>query len=292
MENVMIALPYSGRSSRKSWVAKAALFGRCALAVAWGLVVHRKTSGSEVNLRSIRQEIDKKVEQQTTALHRFSRQLQRVQDEERRSLARRLHDSTAQQLVALKFNLEIARRRVPEDCVQLIDDSVQVTDRCISEIRSLSYLLHPPLLDEMGLESALHWFVDGFSSRSGIAVRVDIAASLRDLSPDTELVLFRVMQECLTNVQKHSGSQIVEISITCVKGVLQMDIRDYGRGISAAAIERYLDPARSATLGFSGIRERVAELRGQFEVISGPLGTTVRITVPDVVRCTSKFEAA
>src|SRR5262252_4355914 len=202
MENVMIALPYSGRSSRKSWVAKAALFGRCALAVAWGLVVHRKTSGSEVNLRSIRQEIDKKVEQQTTALHRFSRQLQRVQDEERRSLARRLHDSTAQQLVALKFNLEIARRRVPDDCVQ-------VTDRCISEIRSLSYLLHPPLLDEMGLESALHWFVDGFSSRSGIAVRVDIAASLRDLSPDTKLVLFRVMQEWPKNGQKHSGSQIV-----------------------------------------------------------------------------------
>ncbi|HEY7097936.1 MAG TPA: sensor histidine kinase [Terriglobales bacterium] len=288
----MNALPYSGRPSRRSWVAKAALFGRCTLAVVWGVFIHKKPSRSEVTLQSIRQEIDKKVEQQTTALHRFSRQLQRVRDEERRTLARRLHDSTAQQLVALKFNLEIARRRVPEDCVQLIDDSVQVTDRCISEIRSLSYLLHPPLLDEMGLESALHWFVDGFSSRSGIAVRVNIATNLSDLSPDTELVLFRVMQECLTNVQKHSGSRIVEIAVSRDEGALKMDIRDYGRGISPAGIKRYLDPASSATLGFPGIRERVDELSGQFEVISGPVGTTVRITLPVQSQSPSASEAA
>ena len=235
----------------------------------------------EESLRHTRNELEKRVEQRTAALHRVSRRLQRVQDEERRKFARELHDSTGQHLVGLKMNLEMLR--INDSATRrenILKDSLQITDLCIGEVRTLSYLLHPPLLDEMGLTSAIRWFVDGFSSRSGIAVNVHINADLTDLATETELVLFRVIQECLTNIHRHSGSKTAEIVLTRTDHQVTLDVRDFGHGISRARIDRHLNPISPTTVGLPGVRERISELEGRMEIVSGPHGTTIRATLP------------
>jgi PAS domain S-box-containing protein len=235
----------------------------------------------EESLQHTRLELEKRLDQRTLALHRMSRRLQRVQDEARRKFARELHDSTGQHLVGLKMNLEILRA-LSADTRQreLVEDSLNITDRCISEVRTLSYVLHPPLLDEMGLAPAIRWFVDGFSSRSGIDVKLDIPSNLSELATETELVLFRVIQECLTNIHRHSGSKLAEIVLVQRDHKIIMEVRDYGRGIPTAQIDEHLNPLSPMTVGLPGMKERITELEGQMEIISGPLGTTIRATLP------------
>jgi two-component system NarL family sensor kinase len=234
----------------------------------------------EESLQHTRVQLEKRLEQRTLALHRMSRRLQRVQDEARRKFARELHDSTGQHLVGLKMNLEILRATAAARQRELVEDSLNITDRCISEVRTLSYVLHPPLLDEMGLAAAIRWLVDGFSSRSGINVKLDIPSNLSELATETELVLFRVIQECLTNIHRHSGSKLAEIVLVQKDHKIIMEVRDYGRGIPIAQIDEHLNPLSPMTVGLPGMKERITELEGEMEIISGPLGTTIRATLP------------
>jgi PAS domain S-box-containing protein len=235
----------------------------------------------EESLRQTRVELERNIEQRTHALHRTSRRLQRVQDEERRKYARALHDSTGQHLVGLKMNLEILRRPIPDQRrSHLIEDSVHIVDICIDEVRTLSYLLHPPLLDEMGLTSAIRWFVDGFSNRCGIEVKLELPAELNDLAAETELALFRVLQESLTNIDLHSGSRTAEVRLSRTDYNVVLEVRDYGRGISPMRLDRHLASVTPTTIGLPGIRERITELEGDMDVVSGPHGTTVKVQLP------------
>jgi len=206
--------------------------------------------------------------------------IQSVQDEERRGIARELHDSVGQLLAAITMNLTRFRseagNRVP-DHMPLIDDSAVMLDQVTKEIRTISHLLHPPLLDVAGLASAVRWYVDGFSERSNIKVDVDIPADCGRLTSDAEIAVFRVVQECLTNVYRHSGSNQCRVAIRKESEHLQIDIKDNGHGIAQVN-----DGSGhvSSGLGLRGMKERLRQLGGNLEIASGHQGTTVTAVVP------------
>jgi PAS domain S-box-containing protein len=217
-------------------------------------------------------------------LRDLSARLLRVQDDERRRIARDLHDSTGQALALLSMNLSVleteASRQSPE-LAKGLAESGQLVRQVSAELRTLSYLLHPPLLDEMGLESALRWFIDGFSERSGIQVTLELSADLGRLSRDMEIAVFRVVQECLTNVHRHSESPIATIRIYRSSGEVRLQVTDEGKGI---APEKLLQIESSGVpgLGLRGMRERVADLGGKLEVVSREKGTEINVVIPCV----------
>ena len=168
------------------------------------------------------------------SLRQLSAQLLRAQDDERRRIAQELHDSTAQNLAALAMNLagiKLEAHSLNRMSRDILAESVQLADRCMQEIRDFSYLLHPPTLDEYGLASALRWYVDGYARRSGIQVDLDLPEGLRRLPRDAETALFRVVQECLTNVQRHSGSPTVKIRIVQEPEAFRLEVKDKGCGL-------------------------------------------------------------
>ncbi len=208
-------------------------------------------------------------------LHRLSWRLMKAQDEERRRIARNLHDSTAQALAALSMNLAaLAREDSPlpaERRRQLLQDSAVLADQATSELRTTSYLLHPPLLDERGLRSALGWFIDGFTKRSSIAVKLDVAADFPRLPTDIETTLFSVAQEALHNVHRHSGSDVASLSLALERGVVRLEIRDRGRGVESPLPEG---------VGIAGMRERLLQFGGALEVEPANPGTRVTALLP------------
>ena len=212
----------------------------------------------------------------------LSVQLLRAQDEERRRIAQELHDSTAQNLAALAMNLagmNVEAGSLDPQTREVLSESIQLANRCMQEIRDFSYLLHPPTLDEYGLASALQWYAEGFGRRSGIQVDLDLPDGLRRLPRDAETALFRVVQECLTNVQRHSGSPIVRIRIVQEPETLVLEVADEGRGLPTAAQEMGQTASRIG-LGLMGMKERMRHLGGHFEVKSGSLGSTIRVSLP------------
>jgi PAS domain S-box-containing protein len=209
-----------------------------------------------------------------TALRRLSGQLLRIEDEGRRRLARNLHDTTAQHLAALSLHLSVVNEQLGAGHTRghrAIAESMVLADTCLREIRTVSYLLHPPELDTLGLRSALVRYVEGFSERS--AIQVDLRASDRigRLSQDIETAIFRIVQECLTNIHRHSGSPTANIDVDRVAGALLLEVRDVGRGMR---------PDTSPGVGVTSMRERVKELGGQMEIRSNGSGTTVSVTIP------------
>jgi len=215
------------------------------------------------------------------SLRRLSTRLLRVQDEERRRLARELHDSTAQSLAALSMNLAVARRAIgPLDGRARIalDESEKLAERCTNEIRSLSYLLHPPLLEEIGLPAALRWCAEGFARHSGISIDLDLPTDFGRLPVDVETALFRIFQECLTNVQRHSGSPTTRIRLVRKPQWVTMEVRDQGRGMPAEVLSRR-DTVESLGVGLLGMRERVRQLGGQLSIDSSGKGTTVQVEI-------------
>ena len=233
-------------------------------------------------MRLSRDTLESQVQQRTTALQHLSASLLKLQDEERRRIARELHDSTGQTLTALKMNIAVLREAVeskrewPEDIVGEIE---QLADQALKEIRTTSYLLHPPLLDEAGFTSAARWFVDGFSARSNIQVNLDIPSNLPRLTPAIELALFRVMQECLNNVHRYSGSSRADVQVQLGENVVNLTIRDYGRGMPAEVIDSVYSGRSDIGVGLAGMRERISELGGQL-AISSDGGTSIRATFP------------
>jgi signal transduction histidine kinase len=212
----------------------------------------------------------------------LSGRLLRLQDEERRKIARDLHDSTGQNLAVLATMLGELRNSISSterEAHKLLSDCTELVNRCIREVRTLSYLLHPPVLDQAGLEDAIRDYVDGFTKRSGIDVELELSASVGRMARDVELALFRVVQESLTNIRRHSGSQRAKIRIHR-NSDLTLEISDYGRGASASAPKGEEKSRFKLGVGIPSMQERVSLIGGRLDIDSTGNGTTVRVTIP------------
>jgi signal transduction histidine kinase len=218
-------------------------------------------------------------EQRTTTLRQLSTDLMRIQDDERRKIARELHDSIGQYLSALQMNLcQLERNAKPAE-KKILTDSLEMLDHCVTETRTISHLLHPPLLNESGLRSAAQWYVEGFSERSGIEVALEIDETMGRMQEDVETALFRLLQESLNNVNRHSGSKKVDVGIRLDGENAVVTIRDYGCGFTPQQL-RDVNNSRSRGVGLTGLRERISALGGVFEVLPAQPGALVRVTLP------------
>jgi PAS domain S-box-containing protein len=215
-------------------------------------------------------------------LRDLSARLLRVQDEERRRIARDLHDSTGQNLALLSMNLSALESEASlfsPNLAKGLEQNAEVVREISSELRTLSYLLHPPLLEEVGLESALRWYIDGFDKRSNIKVSLELSPNLGRLPRDLELAVFRVIQECLTNIHRHSGSATANIRVMRSAGDIHVTVRDEGKGIPPAKLAK-LAAAGDAGVGLRGMRERVKSLGGELQIESDGKGTEIRMVIP------------
>lgn len=210
-------------------------------------------------------------------LRRLSGYLLRLQDEERRRIARELHDSVGQLLAALEMNLS-RFEPVNSELAKLVADCSNLTREASRQLRSLSYLLHPPLLDEAGLVAALSWYVNGFSERSGIAVDLEADAEVCKLPQELQVTIFRIVQECLTNVHRHSGSQSAKIRVLHSPPKVRVVVEDSGCGMPRNLNSDEGTPVPG--VGILGMRERVRQFGGRLAVTSLPQGTRVEATVP------------
>lgn len=239
----------------------------------------RQREMSEQALRSARDSLESIVQERTAALCRLSAQLLGVQDEERRRIARELHDGLGQYLAAAKITLDtLAFAHNESDAC--LSDVAQLIDRAISETRTLSHLLHPPLLDAAGFSSAASWYVQGFGKRSGIEASLKLPDQLGRLPTSIETALFRIMQEALTNVHRHSGSRKVEVVLSRDEQSATLVVRDFGKGIPHETLEQFTQSGTNVGVGLAGIRERVKELGGDFAIHSSQKGTMLQVALP------------
>jgi PAS domain S-box-containing protein len=232
---------------------------------------------------SERKLVDEERERVLDELQELAATLVHVQDDERRRIGRELHDSTGQCLVALELSLtRLARMTEPgSDLIRTrVDDCVTLARKCSTEIRTASYLLHPPLLDEIGLLSALRWLADGLRQRSGIEIELELPETLERLPPEHELAIFRVAQEALTNVHRHSKSPSVTIRLFEQDGSVIMEVEDAGHGILVAGASGKVTEAAALGVGLAGMRERMRQLGGSLTVRTGPSGTCVQAKLP------------
>ncbi len=232
--------------------------------------------------RLSRAQLESLLVQHTAALQRLSRQLLKVQDEERRRVARDLHDHTGQTLAALKMAAASLEYKLAkgEGTAGVLCDIAALADQALKEIRTTSYLLHPPLLDEVGFAAAAQWYVQGFGERSGINVTLDFAKVPERLPADIETALFRVLQESLTNVHRHSQSTSVGVCFLYHPEAVILEVSDCGHGIPAEMLQRLSDGCAEVGVGLAGMRERLDELNGALEINSDSSGTILRAIVP------------
>jgi PAS domain S-box-containing protein len=239
-------------------------------------------------LSEVRDELEKRVQERTTeletaneSLRDLSARLLHLQDEERRRLARELHDSVGQILAAIGMNIAVVQsqsHKLDSFGARAVSENAQLVDQVSREIRTISHLLHPPLLEVAGLVSALRWYVDGFSERSKIKVDLEVPADFGRLPNDAELAIFRIVQECLTNVHRHSGSATAAILIRQEDGQLTVQVRDSGKGLPSKK-QRELIESNRGGVGFGGMRERLRQLGGALEIQSEGEGTVVSVTL-------------
>lgn len=211
----------------------------------------------------------------------FTSRLQEVQDQERKRIARELHDSVGQLLAAISMNIGVVKsqaHKLDAEGARAVSDNAMLVRQVSNEIRTLSHLLHPPLLDVAGVASALRWYVDGFAERSKIKVDLEIPSDLGRLSPNIEITIFRIVQECLTNIHRHSESATAVISLSQNGSDLLLQVKDSGKGIS---VEKQQDLTLGrGGVGVEGMRERLKQLGGSFEIRSSGSGTVVTTTIP------------
>ena len=228
-----------------------------------------------------RSQLESQVEQRTAALRSLSSHLMHVQDDEHRKIARELHDSVGQFLAAVKMKLAQADQPDRQQSKAAILESEQLLDKCLAEIRTISYLLHPPLLDEGGLRSAAPLYVEEFGRRSNIEIKLDVSPRIERLPNAIEIALFRALQESLTNVHRHSKSRKVDVHLELEDGQINLVVRDYGRGIPLDTLEHLeAAAAKSLGVGLTGMRERVNELGGRLQILHENPGTSVKVTIP------------
>jgi two-component system NarL family sensor kinase len=217
------------------------------------------------------------------ALHQLSTRLLQLQDEERRRLGRELHDSLAQSVLAVNLNLAQVTQSLgslDQRSRHALSEARRVLQEMSREIRTLSYLLHPPVLDELGLVSAVKEYAEGFSERSGIRLELKIQAGFGRLPQEPETALFRIVQESLSNIQRHSGSQTAKIRLHADSGWVNLEVSDLGRGMDKGAIDRGNGSGTRLGVGILGMRERMKQLGGRLEIESSSSGTTVRVAIP------------
>ena len=213
------------------------------------------------------------------ALRALSGQLLKTQDEERRRIARELHDSAGQILAALSMNLTPLASddvQLPPGTTKVINESIGFVNELSNQLRTISHLLHPPMLDEVGLSSALRLFLEGFEERSKIKVDLDIPSDFERLPPELETAIFRIVQECLTNIHRHSGSRMAAIRVARVGHEIRLEVRDQGKGMPS----RGNDLNQKVGVGIQGMRERMNQFGGRFEIRSDEKGTLIVATVP------------
>ena len=247
--------------------------------------LHERAAAEEA-LRRAHDILESLVEERTAALRRLSVRLLRVQDEERRRIARELHDSLGQDLTAAKISLDMLAQEFKLDSTYL-QDARTLVDRSISDTRTLSHLLHPPLLDEAGFASAAKWYVEGFGQRSGIATELHLPEHVHRLPRRAETALFRILQEALTNVHRHSGSSAVQVRVSADESTVVLTVKDFGVGVARDVLERFWKTG-AVGVGLAGIRERLKGLGGFLEIESSPDGTLLKATIP--VRPTDGIE--
>jgi signal transduction histidine kinase len=226
----------------------------------------------------------RQLDEANFSLRQLSARILHLQDEERRRIASHLHDSTGSWLTALALNLGVLKKEATElgpKAAAVLDDSLHIIREMSDDLRTVSHLLHPPLLDEMGLQSALRWFVEGFSERSKIPVELKIDERLGRLTRECETVIFRIVQEALTNVHRHSGSPRASICVTRDDGELTLEVRDWGRGLRLHSN----GASKQSGVGLRGMRERVRQLGGSFELRRNPDGTSVIAKFTDASVC-------
>jgi len=238
----------------------------------------RERQAAEKALRRAHDALESLVEERTAALRRLSVKLLTVQDEERRRIARELHDSLGQDLTAAKISLDMLASECDEASDHLREAQILV-NRCIADTRTLSHLLHPPLLDEAGFTSAAKWYVEGFGRRSGIAARLELPEHVSRLPRRTETALFRILQEALTNVHRHSGSRAVDVRLSAGESKVILTVKDFGMGVPREVLDRFWKTG-NVGVGLAGIRERLKELGGFLEIESNLEGTLLRATIP------------
>jgi PAS domain S-box-containing protein len=212
------------------------------------------------------------------AVRKLSGRLLHLQDDERRRIARSLHESAAQTVAALSMSLQrMERMSLPAHAIETLADSLDLVGQCSREIRTLSHLLHPPLLEEAGLPSSLRWYVQGFGTRSNVEVNMELADDFGRLPTELEITLFRVVQESLTNVHRHAGAQRATIRMRRIGPEIVLEIEDDGIGIPSDVMDRVRSQsAASVGVGIAGMRERLSQLGGTLEIHSSPRGTAVR----------------
>jgi len=246
-----------------------------------------EAEGARKELEAVNESLEVRVQQRTAELERerrevqeLSSQLLQAQDKERRRISRELHDSTGQLLVTLTMNL--ARLKSEQawsnpDADNLIDDTTGIVDEMSRQLRTMSYLLHPPLLDEAGLLSAVKWYVNGFSSRSSIEVNLE-CSELGRLPEEIEITLFRLIQESLTNIHRHSGSKTAVVRLGQKSDSVTLEVADQGQGFTTAGLPG--DPRLRMGVGIAGMRERVRRFGGTLDISSSAAGTAVRASLP------------
>ncbi len=249
----------------------------------------------EVDLLLARRELEAEVKKRTAALEsevlerkraeddlrELTSQLLSLRDEERRRLARELHDSVGQMLAAMNMNqalIQAESTKLTPRAITAVSENARWISEISSEIRTISHLLHPPLLDEVGLTSALTWYVDGLAERAGMKINLKISSEIGRLPPERELAIFRVVQECLTNVHRHSGSKTAAVRVLASAESIRIEVEDQGKGICTEK----LDQLRSAGtgVGIRGMRERTRQFGGNLDIISNQCGTLIVTTFP------------
>lgn len=256
----------------------------CAAIVAMAETRRRENTA----LRRVQGELEDRVKQRTAeldganqGLSDLTARLMQLQDDERRRIARELHDSVGQNMAALSMNLT----NVTTDLERLsrtaktVADSAALVQEMSQEVRTISYLLHPPLLDESGIVSALRWYIDGFSQRSKIEIDLDVAEEFGRLPREVETGVFRTVQECLTNIHRHSGSPTARIRLSKYDGEIHLRVEDDGTGIAAEKLEEMMSNGMPG-VGIRGMRERLRQLGGTLEINSKGKGTVVEACVP------------
>jgi signal transduction histidine kinase len=244
--------------------------------------VHERTQDLQRMNEDLQNQVTERARAEA-ALHGLSGRLLQLQDEERRRIARELHDSTGAFLSALSLNLERVQRLAGhgQDAAfaAIVRDSTSLIARTTRELRTLSHLLHPPMLDELGLDCVLPWYVTGFAERSGLAVTCDVQPALC-IPSDIELTLFRIVQEALTNVHRHSQSASASVRVWREDQRVLAEISDRGRGIPPAILQQPGQLTAEIGIGIAGMRERVRQLHGEFDIVGSTNGTTVRVIIP------------
>ena len=251
-------------------------------------IQHRKES--EQQLLQLVESLEYRVSQRTFELQNATEKLRELtgtllqtQDEERRRIARELHDGVGQLVVAMSMtlsNIVGEKEKLSPAARQTLDQSLALIDQASREIRTMSHLLHPPLLDEVGLDSALRWYIEGFSERSKITVRTEMAPGFTDDLPrELALSVFRIVQESLTNIHRHSESLTAFVKIDRAPGKITLIVEDQGKGIPADVQSR-ISSGETAGVGLRGMRERIRQFDGQLEFHSGPQGTRIVAILP------------